>query len=150
MDFRVAPKTSTNSCPRLAILAISILAIGWGMPSFASPMFQGIGFLPNAPNEPHLNSRPRNLSDDGSTIVGVARDGPTNAAFVWTADGGMLSIGQIEPGSTSTWADGVSADGSTVVGRGRVAGNIDRAFRWTAGSGMQFLDAPDGLDITDD
>jgi probable HAF family extracellular repeat protein len=38
-----------------------------------------------------------------------------------------------------SWAEGVSADGSVVVGRAGNASNQWRAFRWTANGGMQDL-----------
>jgi probable HAF family extracellular repeat protein len=43
------------------------------------------------------------------------------------------------PGGTWSWADGVSADGSVVVGGARNAAGYSRAFRWTAAGGMQDL-----------
>jgi probable HAF family extracellular repeat protein len=40
-------------------------------------------------------------------------------------------------GGYRSWAKGVSADGSVVVGWARNAAGWDRAFRWTAAGGMQ-------------
>ncbi len=43
------------------------------------------------------------------------------------------------PGSDRSWASGVSADGSVVVGVAYYAPGQYRAFRWTAAGGMQDL-----------
>jgi probable HAF family extracellular repeat protein len=43
------------------------------------------------------------------------------------------------PGGNESWAWGVSADGSVVVGRADDAAGQNRAFRWTASGGMQDL-----------
>jgi len=43
------------------------------------------------------------------------------------------------PGSDQSWAAGVSADGSVVVGYAQNAAGQTRAFRWTASGGMQDL-----------
>ena len=43
------------------------------------------------------------------------------------------------PGSDQSWAAGVSADGSVVVGWAQNAAGWPRAFRWTASDGMEDL-----------
>src|SRR3954462_13606645 len=44
-------------------------------------------------------------------------------------------LGQL-PGGTQTFAHGVSADGSVIVGYGINASSQAEAFRWTSGGGM--------------
>jgi probable HAF family extracellular repeat protein len=44
-------------------------------------------------------------------------------------------LGDLSGGSFYSYANGVSADGSVVVGRGSSA-NGNEAFRWTQGTGM--------------
>jgi probable HAF family extracellular repeat protein len=93
------------------------------------------------------------VSADGSVVVGravyVVYDGydyfPPARAFRWTAAGGMQDLGTL-PGYDRSYAYGVSADGSVVVGRAVYVVYDEynyfysaRAFRWTASGGMQDL-----------
>lgn len=60
------------------------------------------------------------ISADGSKVAGAAYTGATSEAFVWTAADGIVGLGALLPGSSSSdvWlSSGVSDDGSTVVGR---------------------------------
>ncbi|MBS0189901.1 MAG: hypothetical protein U0573_00095 [Phycisphaerales bacterium] len=58
----------------------------------------------------------------------------------WTSNGGTEPLGFL-PGGTNSFAVGISADGSVVVGRSEKLispGNIEqRPFRWSGGGGMQ-------------
>jgi probable HAF family extracellular repeat protein len=84
------------------------------------------------------------VSADGSVVVGYG-DGlepgetiPTYAdAFRWTASGGMVGLGFLEPppNGIASQAMATSADGSVVVGSSRTSSG-DQAFRWTPGRGM--------------
>jgi probable HAF family extracellular repeat protein len=65
-----------------------------------------------------------------TTMLGQRR------AFRWTASGGMQDLGTL--GGNESFAYGVSADGSVVVGYTDNAVG-PRAFRWTASGGMQDL-----------
>ncbi len=58
-------------------------------------------------------------------------------------------LGFINDDRDQTFAEAISADGSTVVGRGGTnAGPTRDAFRWTAATGMQlFNDIPNGSDM---
>ncbi|MDR2219574.1 MAG: hypothetical protein LBE24_03230 [Methylobacillus sp.] len=83
------------------------------------------------------------ISADGSTVVGVSRfdnDADTSPhAFRWTVDGGIQDLGHLG-GYYYSAANGVSADGSVVVGDTSVAGYCcPHAFRWTISDGMQNL-----------
>ena len=87
-------------------------------------------------------SRAFGISADGSTIVGESM-WPTPPgtigwgpqAFSWTADTGMVGLGLL-PGSNSTRATAVSANGSVIVGDNSFFSPVRRAFRWTAAEGM--------------
>jgi uncharacterized membrane protein len=70
-------------------------------------------------------STPTDVSGDGSVIVG--------GGARWTLDGGIDILGDLTGGSLNSFAWGVSADGSIVVGQGNPGAE---AFRWTESSGM--------------
>jgi hypothetical protein len=61
-------------------------------------------------------------------------------AFRWTSDGGMVGLGALEPGGSSV-ANGVSADGSVVVGAATLCFPYDwyAAFIWDSTNGMREL-----------
>lgn len=84
------------------------------------------------------------VSADGSVVVGSGRpDSYLSEAFRWTEDDGMVGLGDLPGGSTSSEAYGVSADGSVVVGIGTT--EIDReAFRWEDGVMTGLGDLPGG------
>jgi hypothetical protein len=86
------------------------------------------------------------VSGDGSVVVGK---GANNQGFRWTAAGGVQDLGTL-PGLAQAQATGVSDDGQVVVGisDSLVIVNFpvpldptttQRAFRWTAATGMQYL-----------
>ncbi len=79
-----------------------------------------------------IDSSAQAVSADGSVIVGTRRlSASTFAAFRWTSDGGMAGIG--EPLIGDFYPNGISADGSTIVGTVSSAG---QAFRWTSDGGF--------------
>jgi probable HAF family extracellular repeat protein len=94
----------------------------------------GMVSLGNLPDHSFLTSGASRVSADGSVIVGngdpVGSGYDTQKGYRWTLAGGMTDLGTLN-GSPSHVVDGVSADGSVVVGE---AGN--QAFRWTQSSGM--------------
>jgi probable HAF family extracellular repeat protein len=86
------------------------------------------------------------INADGTVVVGRAGvtgvindDNFSGYAFRWTNTGGMSNL---DPGgTTSSWANGVNAAGSVVVGRaGVTAPNTGYAFRWTETTGMQSVE----------
>ena len=82
-------------------------------------------------------SRAFAVTPDGSSIVGYARtDSGRSQAFVWTEASGMQDlsvIGPVSPGSS--WAQDISANGTTIVGNAVFHGR-DEAFIWTELTGM--------------
>jgi probable HAF family extracellular repeat protein len=56
-------------------------------------------------------------------------------AGLWSSPGSPVGLGGIS-GSTGSFAQGISGDGTTVVGD---SGNQQQAFRWTASTGMVSL-----------
>lgn len=82
------------------------------------------------------------VSSDGSIVVGVSAFDGLSRAFKWSG-GVVTNLGNFDPVGGVSRASGVSDDGSVVVGRGQAL-NVSltydtRAFRWTAGSGMEDL-----------
>ncbi len=70
------------------------------------------------------------VSSDGSVIAGVGYTAIGSEAFRWTESSGLNPLGFL-PGTLDSSAVGISADGSTIVGR-----SGKRPFRWTQSSGM--------------
>lgn len=99
-----------------------------------------------------VGSFAQSVSADGSVIVGYCgysylSDMVTHytyEAFSWTAETGMVGLGDLHGGSFHSQAYGVSADGSVIVGLGK-SDLGDEAFRWTQTGGMVGLgDLPGG------
>jgi uncharacterized membrane protein len=78
---------------------------------------------------PMIPSRADAVSASGACIVGHYTDGG-NVGFLWSSSGSLVSL------SGNTFAFGVSADCTTVVGAGSSPGP---GFRWTATSGTTSL-----------
>jgi probable HAF family extracellular repeat protein len=84
------------------------------------------------------------VSGDGKIVVGYKTK--TNGrlkAFRWTSGGGMVDLGALDSNANSN-AQGVSRDGSTVVGFSSISSNSGvfadaKAFRWTAKEGIKEL-----------
>ena len=92
----------------------------------ATPGFWGIG----------VNSKPWEISGDGSTVVGFAPNG--NAGY-WRTDTGWVDLGFYG------YAYDASYDGNTIVGwtggsSSNIAGND--AFRWTVTGALELLPGP--------
>ncbi|MCH7604035.1 MAG: hypothetical protein IIB54_14845, partial [Planctomycetes bacterium] len=76
------------------------------------------------------------VGDGGSALGSEARR--------WTSGGGMVGLGDLPGGPFPSAADGVSADGSVVVGVSSGVNGISEAFRWTSGGGMVGLGQLEG------
>ncbi len=94
------------------------------------------------------------VSADGSVVVGDSFSDIFNfyeyesQAFRWTASGGMVGLGDFPGGMLFSYATGVSADGSVVVGSGS-SDSGGQAFRWTESGGMVGLgDLPGGYFVS--
>jgi probable HAF family extracellular repeat protein len=77
------------------------------------------------------------LSADGTTIAGVTSltSGGATQLFVWS-DGVFTPIDTLDPdGIGPTQLAGISADGGAIAGSSPV-GTVQRAFRWTADTGV--------------
>jgi probable HAF family extracellular repeat protein len=104
----------------------------------------GLGSLPGGNQSEALG-----VSADGAVVVGqgngvIGGVGSGNLAFRWTEQSGMVFLGDLPGGPVTSIANGVSADGSVIVGGSNsVLGQ--EAFRWTQTQGMVRLgDLPGG------
>jgi len=106
-----------------------------------------------------FRSYARGTSADGSVVVGYGASGWGSEAFRWEDLNGNglvdpyerldnqceFDLGDLAGGAFRSFASGVSADGSVVVGSSE-ADLGDEAFRWTAESGMRTLgELPGGI-----
>jgi len=91
--------------------------------------FGDLGTLPGSSDRGFATA----TNADGSVVVGAATGTACCGAQAirWTASTGMVSLGVL-PGATGAVANGVSGDGTVVVGYS----STNEAFRWTAPTGM--------------
>ncbi|KAF0095809.1 MAG: Autotransporter beta-domain protein [Puniceicoccaceae bacterium 5H] len=122
--------------------------IGWAsgeMPSSSSGSTVAFKWTP-ATGMTALGTTPayaNDISSHGTVIVG--QNLLTRTACYWNAAGEMIDLGVL-PGYTRSIAQGVSADGTTIVGECSGPGGRT-AFRWTAATGMLALtDITGGLE----
>jgi probable HAF family extracellular repeat protein len=87
----------------------------------------GLGDLPGG----LFDSNGTDISDDGSIIVGTSRSSIGDEGFRWTAGTGMVGLG-----IATSITNGISGDGSVMVGSVEFPGFGPQAFRWTAGTGV--------------
>ena len=118
---------------------------------------QALGALPGA-----TISSARDISSDGSVVVGLSQLSITSTPVRWTASGGIQSLGRISTSEYQAYANAVSADGAMIVGCS-ISG-ASRAFLWTETDGIKDLktyleslgldlsqwNLSDALDISDD
>ena len=104
----------------------------------------GAQFLGVLPGE-LASSQALDISQDGSTVVGLSsrRAAGTGAiereAFRWTAETGMVGLGDLPGGDFDSRAFAASGDGSIVVGESETSGGATRAFIWDESNGMRDL-----------
>jgi probable HAF family extracellular repeat protein len=113
-------------------------AVAPGGSALALPTFRGL----DVPYLPLVIG----ASVDGSILAGtlVSDEPETTEAYRWTAAAGMVGLGYLPGGHAFSFANAISADGSTVVGDAS-SGSGNEAFRWTAGEGIVGLgDLPGG------
>ena len=109
--------------------------------------FQGIGDLDGGA----IQSFATDVSADGSTVVGTSNaTGSVDQAVLWTADGGIESLGSI-PGTADprSRAEAVSDDGSVITGFGIGPSGGFEGFESTGPGSIVSLGNGDGALITD-
>jgi uncharacterized membrane protein len=80
----------------------------------------------------------RAVSADGSAVVGRGSSESGWEAFRWTAQEGMIGLGDIPGGIFQSEAYGVSADGSIVVGMGAGPASYNLASIWLAADDQMY------------
>jgi probable HAF family extracellular repeat protein len=93
-------------------------------------IFEGLGDFPGG----QLNSTARDVSADGSVIVGLGDANGSTTAFRWTEGTGLTPIAGMQV------AHSVTPDGEVIVGRG----SSPNPLRWTAQTGIVELDTLPG------
>lgn len=111
-----------------------------------------VSLIPDGPDGTRARSA-NSISTDGTTIVGSADvPGAGAQAFRFTAADGLVPLRTEVVTDESSFAYGVSANGSYIVGRDeQAAGFISEGFRWDNGGFMGFGNqTPDGLAVSAD
>ena len=136
-----------NQSEANGVSADGAVVVGWSnFPGGAQQAFRwtqgigavGLGFLPGGGGL--FGSQATAVSANGSVVVGasIIPFGPgtgVDEAFRWTQATGMVGLGFLPGGSSST-ARGVSADGAVIVGASNYSLSGPQAFRWTQATGM--------------
>src|SRR5262249_54550687 len=84
------------------------------------------------------------ISADGTTVAGTDL-ADSSQAFVWSSGAGMRGLGFLTTtGTPFSEARGISADGSTIVGRTTNSSGRFQGFFWKSGPGLRALPLLDG------
>ena len=91
-----------------------------------------LGTLASPADDADTFSAAFGISNDGSTIVGGSKLGPTDVehAFRIGSDNIMTDLGSLAGAASNSFATAVDSDGSVVVGGTDVTGGGSHAFRW--------------------
>ena len=113
-----------------------------GSPAYRWTQAEGgtlLGLIPGGSGT--HGSTARAVSDDGAVVAGESEGTfQWREAFRWTQGTGMVGLGYLGlPSQGSSFALGISGDGSVIVGTSPYSG--DSEFRWTEENGMVGLGA---------
>jgi probable HAF family extracellular repeat protein len=129
-------RIKTGLCATL-LLGVGVAALARpAHADIASPAVTNLGDFGNGSWGSEAGWGGGNVTDSGVVVGDAATDSgyTTNHAFRWTASGGLQDLGTL--GGSDSWAYGVSADGSVVVGGADLSNGNSNAFRWTEATGM--------------
>jgi probable HAF family extracellular repeat protein len=130
------------------LIAINLSAIAFASPLAADLNFTATGLTTGGTYGATV------ISADGSTIASrehISSSSTYGQAAIWTASGGIVGLGDFAGGGTNAGsaANGISTDGTVVVGYGTTDGRpipsggstafTREAFRWTAATGLVSL-----------
>ncbi len=102
-----------------------------------TPRFQGLGDLAGG----SVWSIARDISADGSTVVGDSYSASGREAFRWTKASGLRGLGVMPVENAYSSAFSVSRDGRQVAGEIRTQDYASEAFLWTEPNGFLLLGA---------
>ncbi len=139
---RVVLEAKFTSLFRVPVMRNIVVALGLAITSLtasAQVTITNLGVLDGIGN-----SAGGAISRDGSTVVGSSSSVAGGRAFRWTRTTGLQNLGLIMDGpNTYSYAAGVNADGSVVVGSCTLPSNNYsdwRGFRWDQSRGMTELE----------
>lgn len=112
---------------------IIILAILTGV-VYGAGSFLGIGDLSGGSSLSTINA----VNSDGTVFVGTGVSADGSETFTWTPSGGFRSFG-LPAGAAASFGNGVSSDGTYVVGHYTSTTSGNTPFIWSATSGMTTL-----------
>ena len=111
------------------------VVVGWNIPP-GDPVHEGFTWTPETGMVSlGENMSPSNVSADGSVIVGRGDDGQP---FRYTDETGVEYLGPLPEGWSLAVIDGLSADGSTIIG-GADALAVGTPYLWTEAGGFETL-----------
>ena len=138
--------TISNDASAVAVAGTSLSADGPTGEAFRWTEATGIVGLGDLPGG-NFFSAAFGISADGSIVVGASISAASASAqppqsqteaFRWTAETGIVGLGDLEGGEFSSFGFKISGDGSVIVGDSD--STLGRqAFRWTAETEMQAL-----------
>ncbi|MCA9280382.1 MAG: PEP-CTERM sorting domain-containing protein [Phycisphaeraceae bacterium] len=111
------------------------VVVGWSTTSVGSEPFRwkpSTGMVSLAPGR---GGQARDVTPDGTIIVGTLEYTFGRFATMWTP-GGMVSLGDLPGGDDDSGAVGVSADGTAVIGSSSTGPGVYEPFYWTESLGM--------------
>jgi uncharacterized membrane protein len=141
MTGRVSVRLLTGVILLLVSGAVSFRADG-GSPMLIGPAlsagatFMPLGDLPGG----SFDSTAFGISADGRVVVGQGTSDLGHEAVVWMPPSGPLSLGPSPGGFFGASAEAASDDGVFVAGFLQRTGTTFAAFRWSAATGLHFID----------
>jgi probable HAF family extracellular repeat protein len=107
---------------RLRIVLVIALSLLASEPARATAIFIGLGF-----------TAALDISDDGTVVVGALHDDGISHGVRWTADDGVMMLGDLGGSLAHSVAEGTSGDGSVAVGSSpSPSHSSEEAYRWTS------------------
>lgn len=114
-----------------------------GMFSNGGALFHGLSDLAGG----DFSSMAQKVSADGKVVAGTGMTVSGSQAFVWTAESGIVGLGNVpDDRFIDSWAYGISDNGAVIVGAGNSGSSWETrtGFVWTEENGMQVIGSLNG------